>query len=421
MASSLLDRAVLEARLQSLDEIPGDHIPEKRDILLKLHEIDKELELSTQRREGLPHPPMFRAMSRPAQPSNGYSLPPPQASRKRGPGDADLQDPAETSKRQMASFGSPAPSSPSLAGSSRRESDASDADDELWMVLGLDSKDSFREFQDEQKKAEKWLEERKEEERRDAECARRLQDNLLASPRPNSPQIASSRYSGSDIFNTVGPPAFGPERSGRNRSPDLPPIRPLSDTLSRPPSLSSLSRPPAARPDHAAWRADSHRLPPVHSLAGLDNDDIAEITPADFLRRQLPPYSSAAFNRSMSPAPNDWPTSNTYSSFRDPSGPQGAKYFPSSYSPWGPAGSASGPSGFRGPGTQYGPGVLQNTMARINASKDSLSKNSLGRHGVFPPCDDPIASTLPSLLDAGFDQPLDYLRYAAPLISYLTC
>jgi hypothetical protein len=415
MASSCLDRAVLASKLQILNESPGDHIPEKRDILLKLHEIDdKELALNAAsgRTATAPH-----VLSRPAQPSNGYSLPPPQSSRKRGPGDADLQDPAEmSSKRQMTSFGSPPPSSPSIAGSGRRESNASDANDELWMVLGLDSKDSFREFQDEQKKAEKWLEDRKEEERRDAECARRLQDNLLASPRPNSPQSFSSRYSGSDIFNTVGPPAFGPERSGRNRSPDLPPIRPLSDTLSRPPSLSSLSRPPAARPDHAAGRADSHRLPPVHSLAGLDNNDIAEITPADFLRRQLPPYSSTAFNRSMSPAPNDLPTSNTYSSFRDPSGPQGAKYFPSSYSPWGPAGSASGPSGFRGPGTQYGPGVLQNTMARINASKDSLD-----RQGVFLPRDDPIASTLPSLLDTGFDQPLDYLTYAALLISYLTC
>lgn len=431
------DIDILQVQLQSLDEpgvSPGASDVDRIKIVKDIKRLENELEQHEQRRleqgsashrpsssyslsfdTGSPVPPnrisrgspglpqwgsaMFRPASRSIQPNNGFSRPPSQLSHKRHADDADLSDAAEPcSKRWMAC------SSPSLPCSSRRPSDASDPDDDLWRVLGLDSKDSFREFRDEQKKAEQWLQNRKEEERRDAECARRLQDNLFTPPRPSSAESSSTRYCGSNVFNGLESPARGTEPTGPSRFPELPPISSLksgADGFSGPPA------PPVSAPRY------QHR-PPISSLPDPDDSDVAEITPAEFQRRyQYPPYHSAMFNRSMRPGPKDLSSGNPYLEFGDFSVPRGTDEFQSFYPPWGPARPAPGSSGplGSGPGPLYGPNVLQNTMARLDAARESFSTY------LRPlPSNDPLASTsfLSDLVDNEFDRPLSYLRYACP-------
>lgn len=298
--------------------------------------------------------------SRPAQPNNGLSEPQSHPSRKRDAEDADLPAP-EPSRRRMASF-SPPPRSNASDSSRRGSYDSDGFDDELWKLLGLDGKDSFREFQDEQKQAEKWLEDRKEEERRDAECARRLQDNLLASPRSNSAQSSSTRYSGSNVFNGIETPPLAPEPSGANRGPGFPPVNPLQSRPNGVPSLANSA-------------SSAFHPPPLRQFPSLpdpDDSDFEEVSSADFHPgHPYHPYPSTVFNRSMSPAPKDLSISNPHGP--GISGPS-IDPFQSPYLPWGPPpgpGPASKANGILEPGPMYGPNVLQSTMARLNAARGS--------------------------------------------------
>lgn len=312
--------------------------------------------------------------SRPAQPSNGYSHLPSHTGRKRAPENAGLLDtPGHTPKR-VASFGSPGPS--------RRQSAATDDSDELWRALGIDSRESFTEFQDAQKNAEQWLEGRREEERRDAEYARRLQDNLLASPRPDLAQSGSTSYSGSNVFNGLDSPVprsgpTGPGPLARNPFSGIPP---LSSVTGRANGLSNPPLPPASNPvAHPARHPAEERLRSVSPWNSDGESDLAEITSADFQRRVYNPPFAPLMDR--------------------PNPDFGA--FPPPYPSWAPA---IGPSGRPGPGPLYGPNVLQSTMARLNASRGAMGGYLGSTPGIF----DMMGFDPDGLYTVG---PLDYLRY----------
>ncbi|KAL4913774.1 SNF2 family N-terminal domain-containing protein [Aspergillus aurantiobrunneus] len=154
----------------------------------------------------------------------------------------------ESSKRAATNRGMATPgfSQFASAGTSLDRSSLSDRSnsednvDDLLDILGLDGQD-IRALQEEQRRAEKWLEERKEQERRDEEFARTLMDDGA------SPSSSPSRAS------TIS----RPELSFPGRAVPPPPAPPLS--LFRGPQF------------------DSSR-----SLPDSDDSDIAEITPSDF-------------------------------------------------------------------------------------------------------------------------------------------
>ncbi|KKK25771.1 hypothetical protein ARAM_002027 [Aspergillus rambellii] len=137
-------------------------------------------------------PPSSRSQSHPPPGRYMPSKMPPVQKRQRFVDDGD--DPSlEDDLRQPPSkrayetaLASTRPSS-STQGSTQAESDnefenAEDVD-ELLRIFGVDNQDHLRFLREEQREAEKWLKERKEQERRDAEFAR----SLMGAPEPAHP------------------------------------------------------------------------------------------------------------------------------------------------------------------------------------------------------------------------------------------
>lgn len=294
---------------------------------------------------------------RPFQPGTGHSNLPSGTRRKRQSEDAGLLDVPGPSSKRPASRGSPLSTGSSQSATSRRQSDATNAsDEELFKALGIDDRDSFREFQQEQKKAEEFLEQRKEDERRNAEFARSLQESLLPPPRPNSAQSVSTNYSGSNIFNGFSPepasPFIGPG-SGASRVPPFPRLNSqLSPSRGRPePSFAPHFNPGNFRPQ----RPSDSVISLLDSDLDGDESDIAEITAADYGSRiQHSPFSLLARH------------GDPYSVL-DRSDPHAIRPLHAPYS----LGSQLSPSGL-GPGTLYGPNVLESTVARLNATNQRL-------------------------------------------------
>lgn len=325
-------------------------------------------------------------------------------SRKRRPADAGFLGAPQPASKRAASMGSPIASSPG-------PDEMSEMPDDLLQVLGFDSKDSFREFQQSQKKAEQWLEERKAEERRDAEYARRLQNNPLASPRPSSAQSSSStNYSGANIFNAPSPPDRPLDRPLPSNAPharDMPmgdSMRPFTNDFSQPRCASQSRVPHIMGPSQPM----GYSRPPSAPFRDSDDSDLAEISPADFnSHARKPAYRSPYMTSAMpSRAPNagnpddprrpgyqspyingmpnralhisdsrhpaqigTMPNKPNYSGpLSRPDGPPGIPNRP--YPPLGSTlGSSMGPAGPSGmPNDIYGPNVLQNTMARLGAT-----------------------------------------------------
>lgn len=259
-------------------------------------------------------------------PQGGSSLLP-NPSRKR-PGDADLLDVPGPSKRP-ASHGSPRGESPT----SRRQSIGSNASEELMNFLGLDDPDEFRMFQDEQKKAEQFLQQRKEEEIKNAEIARVIQESLVPSPRPYSAQSNSTSYSGSNVFNELHSPPPAPANN-RSSRPNLPSLNPRG-----PNGFFDLPAPTPFNPRGSSRPS----LPSVVSLVDSDESDFGEFPPPVYNRRQPLGALGGPSDLPCGPSPFQRRMPNTHS-------------VRSSTSPG------------LGSSTLFGPNVLQSTMARLDAT-----------------------------------------------------
>ncbi|KAL3458624.1 SNF2 family N-terminal domain-containing protein [Aspergillus heterothallicus] len=223
--------------------------------------------------------PAFSTLpSRPrASPSNRFSEMPP--NRKRRLSD-DYESGLGRGIPKRAAFGQVTPASTTSTPSTTvsdysSPSEVSTADDNeefLMEMLGLQGRDTFRALREEQKEAEKWLEEKKEQERRDAEFARSLLDSFDEPP-PSSPVQGSSSNN-----------------------------RPISAFAERTvPSLNSFINPPPGATDANAFSTNTAQAPSAFATSSLnafsgpqydsarvnlesDDSDIAEITPRDFQR-----------------------------------------------------------------------------------------------------------------------------------------
>ncbi|KAL1962169.1 hypothetical protein VTN77DRAFT_515 [Rasamsonia byssochlamydoides] len=220
-----------------------------------------------------------RSISSPDLSRFSQSLP----NRKRSHQSAALGESSEPSSKRVASFES-RPSTPSVS-SVRSLGEGpgffDDSTEELQRLLGFDNRDTLLAMQREQMKAEQWLKERKEQERRDAEYARKLQEGWLEASRPSTASSSGPASAGEldDFEFETMPPPSGPRRdypkfptSGdRSALPTGPSLRQPSSTPSLPRPLMSLYQPTAQ---------------PAPSVSNPDSSDseVAEITPLDFRR-----------------------------------------------------------------------------------------------------------------------------------------
>lgn len=345
--------------------------------------------------------------------------------RKRRHATASSSDDMQPPPKRVLGDELPRPSSP--AASTQDSEQFDDGADDLRRLLGLDNEDTMMAFQDEQRKAEQWLKERKDQERRDEEYARMLHDGLSEQPRPASARsFASTNYSGSSLPFPEAPmgrePIFGDENSPFPRY-NQPPSAATShphDILSRPPYGKNnilpdprqglpFFRQQASQPSSEFFKGDS------------DDSDIQEITPKDFRPSgrgpSYPPHaysynSPGRHSRNMQEPPRILPWGKS----SQPSN--------SVYSPYG---AAPGSSDAPGMGSVYGPSVLQNTMARLNAGRHLLQQAGRSVWGGLPGAlpsqndpysfggrSDPISQTMSEAFrngPLGSYSSMDYIKY----------
>ncbi|PWY88357.1 hypothetical protein BO70DRAFT_427146 [Aspergillus heteromorphus CBS 117.55] len=241
----------------------------------------------------------------------------------------------------------------------------------LRSILGVDSANIFRDIQEEQKKAEKWLEERREQERRDAEYARQLHESFF------QPQPSSSRH----IVSSSDPD-----------TPEPSPQRPHQRNSHRPPGPSQLAPPSRSLdPNRSAFlgrlmEARESGLPP--GMRDSDDSDVAEITPLDFQRhvqnspprtnRYPLPWENGMDNDGLNrPHPSLQP--NRHPLDRMNNGPGRSYIMPM------PPSRPSLSSAMGRPGTTFSPHVMSSTMARLNSGKDMLAQATRALFGDAGP------------------------------------
>ncbi|EAW06955.1 DEAD/DEAH box helicase [Aspergillus clavatus NRRL 1] len=251
--------------------------------------------------------------------------------------------------KRISSNRRPSTSSTASAHSQREGQPADDDIEGLRRLLGLDNDDTLRALQEEQRQAEQWLEERREQERRDEEYARMLTDGLYEPPRPASARsTTSTHYSGSSI-------PFPPDGPATNQRETETPFN-LTQRRSGDRQPSELSHPSNGISSSGPGRAGAHHHPIV-TIGDSDDSDIAEITPRDFQHHR----AASSIHSARYLAPN-YRAGPSYSPNRQGLGPRSPGMLP--------------PTSERGamfiPGSVYGPNVLQSTMARLNASRQML-------------------------------------------------
>ncbi|KAL2845658.1 SNF2 family N-terminal domain-containing protein [Aspergillus pseudoustus] len=199
---------------------------------------------------------------------------------------AALGEVSPTSTASTSSTPVSDPSSPSEV------STADDNEEFLMEMLGLEGRDTFRALQEEQKQAEKWLEEKKEQERRDAEFARSLMESFQ-DPQPSSSAQGSASSS--------HPASVSPERTlpSVNSFINAPPSATnafSTDTREPPTRFTTSSVNPFSGSQFDVARVDSDS----------DDSDVAEITPRDFQRYTTmgSPYSRNAYDLTSYPSSN---------------------------------------------------------------------------------------------------------------------
>ncbi|THC97171.1 hypothetical protein EYZ11_003336 [Aspergillus tanneri] len=189
----------------------------------------------------------------------------------------DLEFPAKRVRtNQLSESSSPGVRSSGNVSTDGLEEGLGDANDELQKILGLDSRDTLLALQDEQRMAEQWLEERKEQERRDAEFARTLMDGAQAPHRPSSAWSSSTHYSGTCI---PFPASSQASREGQRNTHRFP-----GNTSSA--QTTTAARPVFGEPSFPA------RAEPAYIIQDSDDSDIAEITANDFRRHARPGHSN---------------------------------------------------------------------------------------------------------------------------------
>ncbi|ODM22578.1 hypothetical protein SI65_00167 [Aspergillus cristatus] len=438
------DLQLHEVILQSLDEQRPDAVDERQEILDTIKSLQSQL--ARRRGEPSPKPSPINNLATPAPPSSAMlsaaqldgaydvspfddSAPPPprwgqdqspsftpaqrshDLSIRKRPHTDEFSDGMRPPAKRIQSDAYLPPTSSQLDQSTQDDSDEYDGADDLRQLLGLDDEDTMLAFQDEQRKAEQWLKERKEQERRDEEYARMLHDGLFERPRERPqeqpreiPRPASAQsspytyYSGSSLpFPTSPAPTPAPAQA---QAPTLPAIdltrlfHPAHESSSA--SLRSVSD---RQPRHLMSSFNSNKAPPTNAqLPSLkqesDDSDIQEITPSDFWAR--PRGSSFVRNE----PPGMWTPSMGLSPM--PPYKQMSQAYNSVYQP------APGPSAFEagsGPGPMYGPNVLQNTMARLNAGRQLLDQAGRSVYGGFPGIPFKTEDAISRTLDYGFNNP----------------
>lgn len=447
------DLQLHEVILQSLDEQRPDAVDERQEIL----DIIQSLQSQLARLRGEPSPKpgsednsatptLASSMLSATQLDGSYDVsrfddspPPPRWGLGLGQGESSNFAPAQQShdlsilKRRYTDDSSDGmrppnkriqsdaylpPTSSQLAPSTQEDSDEFDSADELRQLLGLDDEDTMVAFQDEQRKAEEWLKERKDQERRDEEYARMLHDGLFERPReqprelprelprPASAQSSTSTYySGSSIPFPASPAPTPASAQAQAKAPTLPALRldPVDQTRLFPPAHQSpyMRSVPDRQPRHLMSSFNSNKTPLTdRQLPSLkqesDDSDIQEITPNDFWAR---PRDPSFAGHGLDKPPAMW-TSNLGFPSMPPYQHMSQTYHPV-YQP------TSGPSAFEtapGLGPMYGPNVLQNTMARLNAGRHLLDQAGKSVYGGFPgssafKSEDAISRTL----DYGFN------------------
>ncbi|KAI9367237.1 SNF2 family N-terminal domain-containing protein [Aspergillus egyptiacus] len=234
------------------------------------------------------------------------------------------------------------PSSPS----SNSKNDEDDLD-ELLGIFGVEGSDTLRALQEEQRRAEEWLERKKEQERRDAEFARSLMESY-------DPQLSSSPP-GSPLAIRPGPSR--PDHRAPSLASNMPP-QPGPAYRSADTGLSA-SRTAADSP--AAFRGPQFNSP--RCVSDDDDSDIAEIAPSDF---QFRPRFSTPYPANVQNWGPDLPAHRLpQSAMHSTSGP-----FPGSLSVPGPA---------TVPGTIPGPSALASSEKRWAHSVQTALANLKGR------------------------------------------
>lgn len=233
----------------------------------------------------------------------------------------DLELPAKRvrTSRPSENSSSVARSSPSIP--------TDDGADELHKLLGLDSRDTLLRLQEDQRKAEQWLEMRKEQERQDEEFARRLNEGFQERHRPSSP-VSSPAHNGRT--STFPVPFFSAEERGDQWSSYRDPSHDPNRSQVRAPLFPNGSR------------TGSERYP-VPIAQDSDDSDLAEITEGDFQHHTRSPSNHYTDGMPTYPWMHRHPEVHRFENL--PHRSLGA----------------SGPV--------YGPNVFQNTLARLNTGK----------------------------------------------------
>ncbi|KAL4780602.1 SNF2 family N-terminal domain-containing protein [Aspergillus varians] len=196
------------------------------------------------------------------------------STRKRRITDDDKDDVGrESSKRTAVTRAAPDSSQFSLSApfgrsSPSNRSNSEDNIDDLLDILGIDGQE-MRALQEEQRRAERWLEERKEQERLDEEFARTLmaRDEAPPSPSPSRASSPTSRSESSFPRHAFRPlPTSQPDTS----SPLFAGLRPIA------------SGPTAALPMNINNTFRGPQFDTARTLPDSDDSDLAEITPGDF-------------------------------------------------------------------------------------------------------------------------------------------
>ncbi|KAE8379960.1 SNF2 family N-terminal domain-containing protein [Aspergillus bertholletiae] len=276
----------------------------------------------------------------------------------------DLELPLKRVATKKPSSSSPSSLSVRSLQGQGQEDGLGDSIDELRKVLGLNNHDII-ELQDEQRKAEQWLEKRKEQERLDEEYARRL-EGLQESPRPTSARSTSStHYSGSSFLLPASPAATAPRVKNNTPYPD---VNQSMSSVIQPTNMYRSSFLPPPLPE--TNRLGPRHLPPT-LIPDSDDSDIAEISAQDF-ELLIGPSSKRPFPSQHSMGSAHYPMQDSF--------PQQRPY----HRPYPYLESMPGPSVIGGSDPIYGPHVLQNTMARLSAGKQLLEHAEKSLFGGYP-------------------------------------
>ncbi|KAL4733624.1 SNF2 family N-terminal domain-containing protein [Aspergillus similis] len=224
-----------------------------------------------------------------------------------------------------------------------------DVDDDILGILGLDGQD-MRALQEEQRRAEQWLKERKEQERRDAEFARHL---MSTSPRAQTPSSISRAEP--STFTRETPPSI-PQPSS-NSNPLFLGARPAG--LGAAPSLNTNNALCGPHSECSRFHPDS------------DDSDLAEISPRDFQSR-------------INSNPRNTSRLSQYALDRGNAGPSISKTAHSIQSPYAyhyprPA-ATHGSNGSGNSGLSMWPQPMPSAMAIYKGARDIIS----GATNLFP-------------------------------------